>query len=35
MLLNNNAVFVPPNPNELLNAYEIFSKGVLELSLYF
>ena len=24
MLLNNNAVFVPPNPNELLKAYEIF-----------
>ena len=29
MLLNNNAVFVPPNPNELLKANEIFvSKGV-------
>ena len=24
MLLNNNAVFVPPNPNELLKAYEMF-----------
>ena len=29
MFLNNNAVFVPPKPNELLKAYDtFFSKGV-------